>query len=251
MASNGAPRLNTFVVPIDASAEHGAHPPARLGARQVHVVQRRQCRHRVRADAPVDARRDVPHDRQRFVEHHPVLHTVAVAAGDLLGEGGEVVDDAAPGPAPLALEGQRQVPVVHRDPRLDAARQAAVDHPVVVGPAGVVPRPASVAVDPGPVDREPVGVDPEAGDEVQVLVAAVEGVDGVEAHQPVAHPAVATRLVPHRRALAVDVPRPLDLEGGRRHAPGEVLAEVRSSQRHGPDRIAHPRRVMPPTGPAS
>ena len=150
-----------------------------------------------------------------------LVHPVAVATRDLLGERGEVLDDAAPGPAALLLERERQVPVVHRHPRFEPALQAAVDQAVVVGATGVVPRAATVTHHAGPADREAVGVDTHRGDQVQVLVQSVERVDPVEPDRPAAHPTTAHGLVPHRRGLAVDVPRALDLERGRRHPPGE------------------------------
>ena len=57
---------------------------------------------------------------------------------------------------------------------------------------------------------------------------------------------LAAEQVPDRRALAVDVPRPLDLVAGVRHPPGEVLPEVSLGQsRHG----THGRWVVAPDAP--
>ena len=64
-----------------------------------------------------------------------MLHPVAEAVVHDRGVVGEPLGGVALRPAAGVLERLRQVPVVERRHRLDAARQQAVDEPVVVGEA--------------------------------------------------------------------------------------------------------------------
>ena len=85
----------------------------------------------------------------RLVERRPGRH--AVAEGVVHGR--RVVDEpvrrVAVGPAAAVLEGLRQVPVVERQPRVDAVAEQLVDQPVVERQAPRVDR-AAVGPDAGP-----------------------------------------------------------------------------------------------------
>ena len=62
-------------------------------------------------------------------------------------------------PAAAILERLRQVPVVERHARLDAASQQLVDQPIVEVEAALVDRALGLGQDAGPRDREAVGVE--------------------------------------------------------------------------------------------
>ena len=65
-----------------------------------------------------------PRDHPRLVLRDPVAHAIAEPGGDDLGVLRERLDRVARRPAAAVLERLRQVPVVERDVRLDAARAA-------------------------------------------------------------------------------------------------------------------------------
>lgn len=139
----------------------------------------------------------------------------------------EMLRRVALGPAAELLQRVGQVPVVERQVGFDAARQQAIDEPLVVGQAGLVPRAPAVGLHARPGDRESVGVDAERRDQIQVLVQAM-----VVIARDIAVAAVGDRAgppaesVPDRRSLAVVRGRPLDLERTGGHAPDEVVGKT-------------------------
>ena len=91
----------------------------------------------------------------------------------LAGINHKVVYRAARRPTTGLLERLRQVPVVQRDVRRNATRQQASDEPVVEGHTLLVPRPGARRLHPRPSDGEAVGAQPQADQEVQVVVETV------------------------------------------------------------------------------
>ena len=129
-------------------------------------------------------------------------------------------------PAAGVLERLRQVPVVERQPRLDAVGQQLVDQPAVEVEPGRVGRPGAAGLHPGPGDREPVRLQAQLGHQRDVVAVAVvvvaRHVAGVPADDPARGVAEG---VPDRRGAAVLGRRALDLVRGGRRAPEEAGRE--------------------------
>ena len=181
----------------------------------------------------------VPQERRapRLVQGRPVAHPVAQRLVDDGGVLHEAAHHLAAGPAAGVLERLREVPVVQRDPRLDAALQQAVDQPRVEVEALGVGRAAALRLDAGPGDREPVGAKAQVGHERGVLAVAVVVVGGhvagVAAGDPAGH---AAEGVPDGGAAAALASGALHLVGGGGGAPDEAGGE----QRVGGHRVAYP-----------
>ena len=163
-----------------------------------------------------------------LVQRHPVLHL----AGEALIEGDavvlEVVDDAPVFPAAvLVLQGLGQIPVIEGQHRLYAVGQQGIDEPFVEGEPRLVHLTAPIGEDARPAHREAVGLEPHLGHQRHVLFHAV-----VVIHRHVTVAALeglARQLgeeIPHRGALAVFVPGPFHLVGGRGGPPEEICGEV-------------------------
>ena len=161
----------------------------------------------------------------RLVDRDPAAHPVAERVVDERGVLGQAVGGLALRPAARVLEHLRQVPVVQRRPRLDAAFQQPVDEAVVERDAARVERAAAGGLHPWPGDREAVGVDAQPLQQVEVLARAVVVVARDVAAVSLDDAAVAAERVPDRRRPAVEVRRALDLVRGGRHAPDEVRGE--------------------------
>src|SRR5215217_1457027 len=114
--------------------------------------------------------------------------------------------------------------MVEREHRFDGASPQAVDEAAVIVEAVLVGGTASLGLDAGPGHGEAVGLYPELGHQVEVLVAGDVARIAVEDLAS----GVAER-VPDRGATATFVHGALDLVGGRRRAPQEVLREVHGS----------------------
>ena len=168
----------------------------------------------------------------RLVVGDPAVDHVAELGGHQRRVVGEPLGRVAHRPAAGRLARLRQVPVVERGHRLDAALAAALGQPLVPVDAAAVQRAAPVGLHARPGDREPVGLDAQRRHQVEVLAPAVVVVARDVAGVAARHGAgAAAERVPDRRAAPVLAHRPLDLV--RRH--GDAEAEVRRERadRHG------------------
>ena len=141
----------------------------------------------------------------------------------------EAIDRLAGQPAANVLQRLRQLPVVEREHRHDAARQQAVDEPAVVVEAGGVRLAAARGLDARPLHGEHVGLQAEPGDQVEIALQlrGVVGVAGTVAGVAVQDaPRLVREGVPDRRALAIGARGALDLVAGRGGAPDEAGREV-------------------------
>src|SRR5262249_44066912 len=113
-----------------------------------------------------------------LVDGHPPRHDIAERAEYLLGVVAEPPDRVPVRPATGVLQRLGQFPVIERDQRRHSPAQQPGHGPLVaVGPAG--PHgPAAIGYYPGPGDREPVAVEAEPADEIQVLVDAAKVIAG-------------------------------------------------------------------------
>src|SRR5699024_11683103 len=121
-------------------------------------------------------------------------------------------------PPALRLEGRREVPVVERDEGSDPRLEQGVDGTVVEVQAGRVDRTGAGRLDAWPRDGEAVGIDPEATEQLDVLVPAVEAVAGHGAGGAVAdRPRPLAEVVPGAAPAAAGGHAPFDLvaRGGR------------------------------------
>jgi hypothetical protein len=155
-------------------------------------------------------------DDPRLVVGDELRHRRAEAVGDDRRVLGEPLCGVALAPAAGILQRLRQVPVVERGDRLDAAIEQALGEPPVERQPLGVRRPAAVWLDARPGDREAVALQPELGHQVEVLLEAVvvvaRDVAGVAVDDRARH---AAEAVPDRLAAAAVVDRALDLVGGR------------------------------------
>jgi len=137
---------------------------------------------------------------------------------------GEAVCGLSVGPATQILEGLREVPVIQGDARLDTRCQQLVDEPRVEVDSLLVDLPESERQDPGPGDREAIGLKPELGHQCHVFPVAVVviagDVSGLSAEDPSRLLAVD---IPDGESLAVLAGGAFDLIGSRGGAPLEGL----------------------------
>ena len=159
----------------------------------------------------------VPEERDDdgLVDRHPHRHPVT----ETLADEGRVLTEAKgrlPGhPPSLRLELRGEVPVVQRDEGSDPRLAERVHGPVVEVEPGGVGRSGAGGLDAWPGDGEAVGVDPEVGEQRDVLVPPVEAVarDGAggtveDRARPVAE------VVPDAAATTARAHAPFDLVAG-------------------------------------
>src|SRR5579885_3082523 len=115
---------------------------------------------------------------RRLVERCKVLDAVAESTGDEAGIVGEPSDDVARQPSTAVLEGLREVPVVEAKPRLNTARQHAIDQSVIKGQAGLVGCASALGQDARPGGRKPVGLHTKPVHQLDVLGVAVVVIAG-------------------------------------------------------------------------
>ena len=129
---------------------------------------------------------------------------------------------------PCVLERLRQVPVVQRGHRGDAAGQQRIGQPLVEVQAGRVGRAPAGGLDARPGEGEPVAADAEPGHQLDVLAPPVVVVVGHVGGLVVADGAgLAAEHIPDRLAAAVLGRGALDLERRGGHPPGEAAGEPR------------------------
>ena len=173
-----------------------------------------------------------------LVEREPVAHLVLVAVKDRGGVAHEEVDELAALPAVVLLhQGIGHLVVAEGHERLDAVLAAAVKDAVVEREAQLVGLlVVTVGEDAAPGDGHAKHVEAHLGKERDVLLVAVIEVDavvvgvehvGTDVERDLARAleAAAGKVVIHRGAAAVHVPRALKLVGRRRAAPEEALRE--------------------------
>ena len=168
----------------------------------------------------------MPEQNASFIVTQTGTH-VAEAVQHELHVVAEVGHGVAVHPAAGVLQRLREVPVVQGGHGLDAPGAQPVHQAPVVVEALLVDRAGTVRDDPGPADREPVGVQAQAGHEIQVRVGPVIVVAGDRAGVAVRHgPRNLAERVPHRGSAAVFIGRALDLVRGRGHAKQETGREA-------------------------
>ena len=175
-------------------------------------------------------------DRDGLVERGPAAHPVAEGSERQIGVVGEGVDDAAVDPAALVLEGLRQVPVIERDVGRDAGVEQFVDEARVEVDALLVDRASPFGDQARPAQREAIAGDADVLHQRHVFAIAMVVV-GAAIAGDVARD-LAGRVaegVPDRGALAVLVPRALDLEGTGGDAEIEAGRELNSRHNESPD----------------
>src|SRR5690606_8392831 len=150
-------------------------------------------------------------------------HAVAVGFDDGVGVDAERVGRFAGTPAADVLEGLREIPVKHRDVRLDTFGEHRVDEAVVEGDALRVHGAGAVGEDARPGEGEPVVFDAELPHEREVLFVAMvviaSDVEGVAIGDLSGN---AREAIPDGFAFAVREGGALDLGSGGGDAPGEV-----------------------------
>ena len=195
-----------------------------LAVGEQHVMGGGQCGVQVGDARCVPGLQVADHGRaERLVHCHPARDDVTEAVQHELHVVAEVRHRVAVHPAAGVLQRLRQVPVVQGGHRLDAPGAQPVHQAPVVVQALLVDGAGTVRHDPGPADREPVGVQPQPGHEIQVRVGPVVMIAGDRAGVAVRHrPRDVAERVPHGRPAAVFIGGPLDLVRGRGHAKQET-----------------------------
>ena len=150
------------------------------------------------------------------------VHAMGKASVKLVGIANEGIAGQWIGPAPPILQGLWKVPVVECDVGLDASACKALKKAGVKREACFVPGAAPIGLNPGPADREAVGIDPQAGDQVEVFFKPVVVVTGQVAVAAVGNGSrLAAKGIPDRRCTAVLIMGPFDLIRRGRYTPQE------------------------------
>ena len=143
----------------DVGRPQGLHGQA--VAEQLVVDGRQRLQHERFARRVHAQRIAVGGDGGRFVDGHPARHPVAVGGRRDRGELPQPVGRVPVHPAAGLVQRQRRVPVIQRGHRRNPVGQQQVDQPVVEVEAGRIHRAAAAGLDPGPGQREPVGINPQ------------------------------------------------------------------------------------------
>ena len=173
-----------------------------------------------------------------LVEGHPVGDLLVVALEARGGVALEAVDELTVAPSSVFLgQVERDLEVHERDHRLDAVGAHAVEDAIVEGQARLVGLiVVALGVDAAPVDRGAQRLESHLGEELDVLLKTVVGVDGpvVGIHLPrlnAVGDAPGHAMRPRREhvddgeALAVLVVRTLHLMRRNRAAPEEIVPQ--------------------------
>ena len=164
--------------------------------------------------------------RIRLVEKNPVGNTVTERLSDELHVVGEPARGVTIGPASGVFERLRQIPVIKRDQRPDARFKQRVNQPAVVIHSLGIRRAGTGGLNARPGNRKPVAVLIHGANQGNVVAPAIIGIAGHVARVAIFDFARRVReAVPDGFALAVFVPRALDLVSGRGRAPEESLGK--------------------------
>jgi hypothetical protein len=233
---------------LDVGSRLGRRPRRRQALRNAHLRRRRrgpEClhrqpvrqqqvvHHREQPEAEFEPRRvhaqGVPEHRmlEGFVVRDPARHPVTDPPHDELHDIGETLCGGAVQPTSLVLQRLRQIPVVQRRQRLDAAREQAVDQPFIEVQPGFVCRPSPRRLYARPGDREAIGADAKVSEQREVFIEAVVVVAG-DLGRLAARDAARCRAeaIPDGRPAPPLGQRAFDLESRGRHAPEESRGEV-------------------------
>lgn len=168
-----------------------------------------------------------PDDAPGFVEGRNPVEAIAKTVHHRLGIALKRIGGRTRGPAALAGEQQRQIPVVERCEGLDAARLAAVNQPVVEIEAGLVHRTRAFGDNARPGNREPVGVDTHLLDEIEVLFQAIVVIAGNVAVIAIMDAARhIAESIPDGWLAAIGLAGAFDLEGSGGNAESEVAGQA-------------------------
>ena len=212
--------------PVNAGGAQGADRHPMSEQQVVHDWEDGQ-RHR-----PAGSRgpEGVPVERVdcRLVERDPGGDAIAQLLGQDSGVLAEPLGGVANGPTAFVLESLGQVPVEEGDVRGHPALEQAVHQPVIEVEAARFDRAGAGGHDSRPGHGEAISVDAERRHQVEVGLPAVVMVASDVAGRAVAdQPWRVGERVPHRRPLAVLVPRALDLVRGGGDAPPEPCRKER------------------------
>ena len=208
----------------DSVRPRGPQRPGGQAVPEEEVVTGGESLEATRLTGCVDADR-VPEEGRddRLVDRHPHRDPVGQPSGDESGVVAQALGGLAGHPAPLRLEGRRQVPVVERGEGSDPRLAQGVDRPVVEVEADRVGRAVTRRLDARPGDRKAVGIDTKAAQQVDVLVPAVVAVAGDGTRRPVGDRAgPVAEVVPDAAATTTGGHTPFDLVAGGRGADHEV-----------------------------
>ena len=117
-------------------------------------------------------------DRGRLGKGDPGVNAVAESLPDCVGVVGETAGGVAVQPA--AAQGRWQVPVREGSRRTDAVGQQRIQQPIVERESVAVEGATPIGLQPGPAQREPVGVDTEVAQQggIRFVILDVVGRDG-------------------------------------------------------------------------
>ncbi len=162
----------------------------------------------------------------RLVERRPHLYTVAQRIEHRRRIVAEPTGDVAVEPAATVIECLREIPVIERGVRLDAALEKRIDQPRIEVDSLFVDGAGARGKDARPRDAEPIGVRTKLGhDRDVVLVAPVVLASDVAR---LVEPGVARSVreaVPDAASGAIGGGRSFDLVGGRCCSPHEIIGE--------------------------
>ena len=163
----------------------------------------------------------------RLVDRVPVLHPIAESVGDESRVVGEPVGGLAVEPSPVLLERRGEIPVIEGGERRHAGVEQRIHDPVVVVDARRVRGSRAGRLHAHPRDREPVPIDAEAREQIDVLLVAVEAVRARLGRGTVADGAGGLdEVVPDRAAASAFAARAFDLEGRGRCRPAQAAQGI-------------------------
>lgn len=215
--------------------------------RQAEMVDDRSCRLCVGLSWSEDPAQVAElGDDLRLVDRQPAIDAVQPFKQD----GGvftEPLSAAARLPAALLLQRFREVPVVQSRHRSNVSLAKPVDQTLVEVQTGEVEFSSAIWEDPGPGNGEPIRLDTEVREQVDIVAPAVEVVAGDRTRTAIGDPArLVAEHIPNGTASATSIDRTLDLvrrggqpeserrvEGGRGDAGRRSRARRRRTRRGG------------------
>ncbi|MNZ92172.1 hypothetical protein D3C78_1111870 [compost metagenome] len=168
-----------------------------------------------------------PNRTPGFIEGRHRIQPVAQPCHDGLGVTLEGVRRGARGPAAVAHQRQRQVPMIKRRIGLDAARLAAINEAVVKIQPLLVDRTETIGNDARPGDGETIGLDTHVLDEIEILFPAIVMIAGdITIVTPKDMARHVAEGIPDGGLAAIRPGGAFDLERGSRDAEQEVAGET-------------------------